>query len=207
MAQVDQIALVTAGKVVGGQLFLGLLQAAPHRPGIGSGVVVQQAVAGLQVQNIIGIQQLHTAAHLQGNLPATAALDALERPLQLGAELVVADGLEHEVQGIHLVPADGVLGHVGDEHQHHIRIHLPDAFGGRHAAQGGHLDVQEDNVKAGAVGVHDLGPIGKSGHVQLAAAFPGILGNKSAKLLPHGVVVFHYGDFSHFVCPLPGKRI
>ena len=207
MAQVDQIALVTAGKVVGGQLFLGLLQAAPHRPGIGSGVVVQQAVAGLQVQNIIGIQQLHTAAHLQGNLPATAALDALERPLQLSAELVVADGLEHEVQGIHLVPADGVLGHVGDEHQHHIRIHLTDAFGGRHAAQGGHLDVQEDNVKAGAVGVHDLGPIGKSGHVQLAAAFPGILGNKSAKLLPHGVVVFHYGDFSHFVCPLPGKRI
>ena len=193
--------------MVGGQLFLGLLQAAPHRPGIGSGVVVQQAVAGLQVQNIIGIQQLHTAAHLQGNLPATAALDALERPLQLGAELVVADGLKHEVQGIHLVPADGVLGHVGDEHQHHIRIHLTDAFGGRHAAQGGHLDVQEDNVKAGAVGVHDLGPIGKSGHVQLAAAFPGILGNKSAKLLPHGVVVFHYGDFSHFVCPLPGKRI
>ena len=170
-------------------------------------MVVQQAVAGLQVQNIIGIQQLHTAAHLQGNLPATAALDALERPLQLGAELVVADGLKHEVQGIHLVPADGVLGHVGDEHQHHIRIHLTDAFGGRHAAQGGHLDVQEDNVKAGAVGVHDLGPIGKSGHVQLASAFPGILGNKSAKLLPHGVVVFHYGDFSHFVCPLPGKRI
>ena len=207
MAQVDQIALVAAGKVVGGQLFLGLLQAAPHRPGIGSGVVVQQTVAGLQVQNIIGIQQLHTAAHLQGNLPATAALDALERPLQLGAELVVADGLKHEVQGIQLVPADGVLGHVGDEHQHHIRIHLTDAFGGRHAAQGGHLDVQEDNVKAGAVGVHDLGPIGKSGHVQLAAAFPGILGNKSAKLLPHGVVVFHYGDFSHFVCPLPGKRI
>ena len=79
MAQVDQIALVAAGKVVGGQLFLGLLQAAPHRPGIGSGVVVQQAVAGLQVQNIIGIQQLHTAAHLQGNLPATAALDALEQ--------------------------------------------------------------------------------------------------------------------------------
>ena len=40
---------------------------------------MQQAVAGLQVQNIIGIQQLHTAAHLQGNGPATAALDALER--------------------------------------------------------------------------------------------------------------------------------
>ena len=56
VAQIDKVALVAPGKVVGNQIFFGLLQAAPYRPSIGSCVVVQKTVTGLQIQNIVGVQ-------------------------------------------------------------------------------------------------------------------------------------------------------
>ena len=202
VAQVDKVALVAPRKMVGGQLFFGLLQAAAHRPGIAGRVIVQQTVAGFEIQNFVGVQKLHTAAHLQGDLPAAAALDALQGALQFCAELVVADRFEHEVERIDLIPADGVLRHVGDKHQHDVGVHLTDTLSRGHAAQGGHLDIQKDDIKAGAVGIDDLGTVGKGGHVQLAAALARILCDEPTQLLTHCVVIFNYSNFCHAASPL-----
>ena len=106
----------------------------------------------VNAKSLLGVLSLSIGAGTRITITADGAdageaLDALERSLQLGAELVVADGLEHEVQGIHLVPADGVLGHVGDEHQHHIRIHRANALGSVHAAKLRHFNIQKDQIK------------------------------------------------------------
>ena len=202
MAQVDQIALVAARKVVGSQILFGLQQTAAHRPGIRGRVVVQKAVPRFQIKDVVGIQQLHPAADLQGHLPAAAALDALQGALQLGAELVVADGLEHKVERVDLIPADGILCHVGDEHEHHIRVLPADALRRRHAAELWHLNIQKDDVKPGAVRLHKLCSVREGGHVQLVSALLRILRDEPAELRPHGVVVLDHGDFRHLLCLL-----
>ena len=198
MAQVDQIALVAARKVVGSQILFGLQQTAAHRPGIRGRVVVQKAVPRFQIKDVVGIQQLHPAAYLQGHLPAAAALDAL----QLGAELVVADGLEYKVERVDLIPADGILCHVGDEHEHHIRVLPTDALRRRHTAERWHLNIQKNDVKPGAVRLHKLCPVREGGHVQLVSALLRILRDEPAELRPHGVVVLDHGDFRHLLCLL-----
>ena len=162
MAQVDQIALVAARKVVGSQILFGLQQTAAHRPGIRGRVVVQKTVPRFQIKDVVGIQQLHPAADLQGPLPAAAALDTLQGALQLGAELVVADGLEHKVERVDLIPADGILCHVGDEHKHHIRVLPADALRRRHTAELWHLNIQKDDVKPGAVRLTSCAPSEKA---------------------------------------------
>ena len=165
-------------------------------------MVVQKAVPRFQIKDVVGIQQLHPAADLQGHLPAAAALDALQGALQLGAELVVADGLEHKVERVNLIPADGILCHVGDEHEHHIRVLPADALRRRHTAEHWHLNIQKDDVKTGAVRLHKLCPVREGGHVQLVSALLRILRDEPAELRPHGVVVLDHGDFRHLLCLL-----
>ena len=60
--------------------------------------------------------------------PPPAALHSLDGPGELGAELVVIHRLEHIVQRIHLIALDGVLRHVGHEHQHGVPVHGPYLF-------------------------------------------------------------------------------
>ena len=146
---------------------------------------------------------MHPAADLQGHLPAAPPLDALQGAFQLGAELVVADRLEHEIQRVDLVPADGILGHVGDEDQHDLGVKLADALGRGHTAQAGHLNIQKDDVKAGAIRLHDLGAIRERGHIQLATALLRVLCDKPAQFFPHGGVILDYGDLCHGAVPFP----
>ena len=134
VAQVDEVALVAAGKMIGCKLFFRFQQTAPHRPDFVGGVVVQQAVAGLQVENIVGVQLLCAARCLQRDLAAAPPLDALQRPRQLCAELVVVDRLQYEVQRVDLVPTDGVLRHIRNEDQHDVGVKQTDAFRRGHAA-------------------------------------------------------------------------
>ena len=188
--------------MVGSQILFGLQQTAAHRPGIRGRVVVQKAVPRFQIKDVVGIQQLHPAADLQGHLPAAAALDALQGALQLGAELVVADGLEHKVERVDLIPADGILCHVGDEHEHHIRVLPADALRRRHTAELWHLNIQKNGVKPGAVRLHKLCSVREGGHVQLVSALLRILRDEPAELRPHGVVVLDHGDFRHLLCLL-----
>ena len=131
---------------------------------------MQQPVARFQIQDVIGGQQLHAAAHLQGNLPAAPAADTLQRAVQLCAELVVADGLEHKIQRIDLIAAYGILRHIRHKNQHHIGVQQPDALRRGHAAQRGHLNIEKNNIKPGAVRLHDLGAVRKGGHFQQLAA-------------------------------------
>ena len=56
VAQVDEVALVAAGKMIGRKPLFRFQQTAPHRPDFVGGMVVQQAVAGLQVENVVGVQ-------------------------------------------------------------------------------------------------------------------------------------------------------
>ena len=163
---------------------------------------MQKAVPRFQIKDVVGIQQLHPAADLQGHLPAAAALDALQGALQLGAELVVADGLEHKVERVDLIPADGILCHVGDEHEHHIRVLPADALRRRHTAELWHLNIQKNDVKPGAVRFHKLCPVREGGHVQLVSTLLRILRDEPAELRPHGVVVLDHGDFRHLLCLL-----
>ena len=201
MAQIDQIALVAPGKMVGGQVLLRLEQTAAHRPCPGRGVVMQQPVARFQIQDVIGGQQLHAAAHLQGDLSAAPAADTLQRAVQLCAELVVADGLEHKIQRIDLIAAYGILCHIRHKNQHHIGVQQPDALRRGHTAQRRHLNIEKNNIKPGAVRLHDLGAVRKGGHFQQLAALLRVLRNKAAQLLPHSSVVLDNGDLCHGPSP------
>ena len=154
--------------MVGIQLLFSPGQAPPHRVLLGGGVVIEHPVAGLQIQDIAGVQQLHPAARkLQGHLPTLAALHPLDGPGELGAERPIADRLEHIIQRVHLVPLDGVLGHVGHEHQHHIRVHRTDALRRPEAAQPGHFHIQKNDVIPGLVPLSNDGPVRKGFHFRL----------------------------------------
>lgn len=110
-----------------------------------------------------------------GNLPAFAALHPLQSAGQLGAELVIIDRFEHKTQGVDLIPANSVLRHVGNEHQHHIRIHRANALGSVHAAKLRHFNIQKDDVEPLAIVGYDLGTVRKSGNFQHTVVLAAVL--------------------------------
>ena len=196
--QVDQIALVAAGEMVLCQLLFGAGEAGPDRKLPFCSVIPEQPVTGLQIIDVVGGEHLHSAAcQLQNDLPAPAALHSLDGPGELGAELVVIHRLEHIVQRIHLIALDGVLRHVGHEHQHGVPVHGPYLFRRAEAVQPRHLHVHKDDVPARLVMGRDDRPVLDGHGLHLQAVFGGVLPDEPAQLVPHLLLVFDNRDLQH----------
>ena len=118
----------------------------------------------------------------------------MDGPLKPHAEGVIVDGLEHKIQRPHLVPADGILGHIGHEHQHHVLVAAAQLFCGFHAVQAGHLDIQQDNVKAGGLLGDDLAAVGKAFHLKLRAVLPAVTVDIFFQLLAAALVILNNGN-------------
>lgn len=100
------------------------------------------------------------------------------RPALLEAELVehtghfqhkigVGEGLEHIVEGPDRIALDGKLGQRGHEQQKHRVVQLAQAPGRVHAFDVRHLDVHEDDLVIGRIGVEKGHRIGKHAHLAL----------------------------------------
>ena len=87
----------------------------------------------------------------------------LDGPLQTLGKGEVGNRLQDIVQRIHGIAADGVLGHIGDEDDHHLRIDLSDLLRGRHAVHKFHFHIHQNDVEVGFVFMNDLISVGKNG--------------------------------------------
>ena len=202
MPQVDQIPFVAPDKMLALQLGLHLVEGAPHDIG---------PLLRVEVQAVV--QHLHIAHVSGGNLPdavsggdhqalAGPAVEIGKGLFQLEGEGKVVHGLEHEAQRLHLVAADGILGHVGDEEEQHLAVGLPDLPGGGHAVQMGHLDVQQYQVVDGTVALRQLQAVGKTADLQLLAGLTAVPAEIFLQLLGAGSIVLHNGDAKHAIPPL-----
>ena len=61
-------------------------------------------------------------------------------------KVLVGDGLHHEVDGVHLVPAHGVLGEVGHKDERCDLVLLPNDLRGFHAVDAGQANIKKDHV-------------------------------------------------------------
>ena len=184
--------------MVGRQLLFRPLQAAAHRKLALGRVIIQHPAAGLEVVDLAGIQQLHSAAgQLQRDLPALFPLDPLDGAGELGAEGVIIHRLEHIVQRVHFIPPDGVLRHIGHKHQHHVRIHRPDLFRCTKTAQLRHLHIHKEDVEPRRVAFGDLCAIGKGQDLRRDPLLCGILADIAAQTLPGLRLIFHHCDLEH----------
>lgn len=91
---------------------------------------------------------------------------------QLQGKFLIGNWLDEVVDGIHRVALESVLGHIGDEHEHHIVPHLPDATGSVHPIEPGHIDVQNHQVELGPVTGQEVLRVGVKRRFPLPAVVP-----------------------------------
>ena len=144
-----------------------------------------------------GVQPPQAALHRHSQIVPGAAAELFLGLLQLLRKGKIGHRLEHIVQRAHGVALDGVLGHVGDEEEHHVPVQLSDAPGRLHPVQMLHLHIQQDDVVHGAVCIQNLHPIGKFRHRKLGAVLAGIPLDVALQLFPDSRFVFHHGNADH----------
>lgn len=124
------------------------------------------------------------------------------RLLQLLRKGKVGHRLEHIIQRIHRIAPDGELGHVGDEDEQHVLVHLADAFGGGHAVHAAHLYIQQDDVINGTVVGDDLVPVIEQAQLKHPPELAFIAADIIGQLGLHLFVVLHNGNADH-ACAAP----
>ena len=129
-------------------------------------------------------------------MPGMAA-DFFHSLLQLLGKRKVGHRLEHIIQRPYRIPLDGILRHIGNEDQHHIRIQRPDAPGRLHPVQMLHLHIQEHDVVHRAVIFQNIHAIGKLRHRKLCAVLPGVPLHIAHQLLTHSGLVLHHCNADH----------
>ena len=95
-------------------------------------------------------------------------------PLELQIKRIVVDGLQDVIERLHGVALYGILHHVGHEHQSHTPVNLPEGLRRLHAGHQRHLNVHEDQVVVGLVGVDELEGAGKVRDLELEMVLCGI---------------------------------
>ena len=101
--------------------------------------------------------QLHPAAlERDGDVPPILGLHIPKRPGEALPEGKPGEGFQNVVHRPHLIALDGVLRRVGDEHDHHVLIHLPHPLRRLHAVHEGHLYVHQYQVIVGGVVRHQV---------------------------------------------------
>lgn len=193
--------------MVGRQLLLRLL----HCPTQGKlplvGVVMQDMVLNLHIVDVPGLQHLDAACQRQDDalpLPALRPADGLG---QLHGEHVIVHRLQQEVQRVHLVAVDGVLSHLGDEHQHRLLVHLPDAPGRFHAVHIRHGDVQQDDVILRPIVLYQIHSAGEAGDLHLRGVGLPILPQKLRQLRTGFRFVLCNSNPQHGIHPLLIQKI
>lgn len=184
------------------QLGLHLVEGAPHDIGPLLRVEVQAVVQHLHIAHVGGGDLPDAFGGGDHQALAGPAVEIGKGLFQLEGEGKVVHGLEHEAKRLHLVAADGILGHVGDEEEQHLAVGLPDLPGGGHAVQMGHLDVQQYQVVDGTVALRQLQAVGKTADLQLLAGLTAVPAEIFLQLLGAGSVVFYDGDAKHAIPPL-----
>ena len=186
--------MVAPDEVVAGELLLGTLHGAPEDKLPQLGVVVEHSVLDLHVVDLLGIQPPDAVGEGQEDLAVLPVLGPGDGPGKADGEGVVVHRLENEVQGAHGVTVDGVLGHVGHEHEDHVAVHQAQPLSGLHAVEAGHFDVQEDDVVLGGVALQQVHAVGEGDHLKGAAGLLGVLQDVGPQQLPLFGLVFYNGD-------------
>ena len=145
------------------------------------------------VINARGIQPPQAALHRHRQIVPGAAAQLLLHLLQLLRKRKVRHRLEDIIQRPHRIALDGILRHIGDEHEHHLRVQLPDAPGRLHTVQMLHLDIQKDQVIGRAVILQDLQSVREGLHLKRGPVLPGVPLNVSHQLLPDLRFILHDG--------------
>ena len=206
MAQIDQIPVVTADEVVAGELLFGALHGAAEDELPQLGVVVEHPVLDLHIVDLLGVQPPDAVGQGQQDLAVLPLPGPPDGPGEPDGEGVVVHRLENEVQGTHGVAVDGVLGHVGHEHEHHVAVHAPQTPGGLHAVEPGHLDVQQDDVVLGRIVLQQVRAVGEEDDLEGLSGLPGVLLDVGVQLLPLLGLVLHDGD-AHGSSSFPARCV
>lgn len=197
IGQVHQAPVAAPAEMVGRQLLLRLL----HCPTQGKlplvGVIVQDMVLNLHIVDVSGLQHLDAACQRQDDALSLPALRPADGLGQLHGEHVVVHRLQQEVQRVHLVAVDGILGHLGDEYQHRLFVHLSDVSGCFHAVHIRHGDVQQDDVILRPIVLYQIHPAGKAGDFHLHGVGLPILPQKLRQLRTGFRFVLCNGDLQH----------
>ena len=121
--------------------------------------------------------------------------------MQLLRKRKVGHRFQHIIQRPNGISADGILRHVGKEHDQHPAVPLPDAAGGLHAVQVLHLHIQKDDVELRAVIFQNLHPIRKLRYLKRRAVLPGVPLHIPRQLFPHRRLVLHNRNPGHLLLP------
>lgn len=154
-----------------------------------------------QVIDFCRVQPPHAAVHRHGQVMPLPLFQLSQRLLQLLRKRKVGHRFQHIIQRPNGISADGILRHVGNEHNQHPAVPLPDAAGGLHAVQVLHLHIQKDDVELRAVIFQNLHPVRKLRYLKRRAVLPGVPLHIPRQLFPHRRLVLHNRNPGHLLLP------
>lgn len=150
-----------------------------------------------QVIDFRRVQPPHAAVHRHSQIMPLPLFQLPQRLLQLLRKRKVGHRFQHIIQRPNGISADGILRHVGNEHDQHPAVPLPDAAGGLHAVQVLHLHIQKDDVEGGTVVFQYFVAVGKAGHLKLGAVLAGVTAHIVGQLVAYRGFVLDNGNFNH----------
>lgn len=133
--------------------------------------------------------------------------DPADGPVQALAEREIADRLEYVVHRVHGVAPDGVLCHIGDENNDHLRIQLANFRGGGHSVDKRHLYIKQDKVELGTVILQQAVAVRIGGDLQLRPTLLPVTLQKELELLRIDGVILRDGDPEHIRVPFPDGAV
>ena len=197
LGQIDQVPAVAAGKGAACELFLIAFQRAGGGEIAILGIKADLVAVTFHIIDGGGVQAAHAAVHGDGQIMPRPPCQLVDRLLQLLRKGKVRHRFQYIVQRTDLVPFDGILRHVGDEHEQYIVVQLADALGSLHAVQPLHLNIKEDHVKGRAVVLQNLIAIGEACHLKLGAVLAGVAAHIVVQLVAYGGFILDNGNFDH----------
>ena len=124
---------------------------------------MQVVLDDVHVEHVIEAHHADAVGRWDGNGALGRPPDHAHGTVHAKGEVIVGDGLHHEVEGVHLVPLYGVLCQVGHKHQRRLLVVAAKDLCRLHAVDARQVDVHEDQVRRVAC-VHELHRRGEHGH-------------------------------------------
>ena len=110
---------------------------------------------GFHIQDFTGLQPNHSACGMESDPLGAVPAQIPQRFLQFEGEVPIGYRLDQIVQRIHRVARQGILGHIGHEHQQHIRVPLAQQTGCLDTVDARHIHIHDDQVKLAGIPVQE----------------------------------------------------
>lgn len=160
VAQIYKAVVVAPHEPVGGaQLLLQFFKSAARLMTAPPRMINQVMADDLDVPYVFGGKIFQLALVVQTQFDLAVEIHVPEHVFELHGEVVVADGLDHEIGGVDLVALDGELRHVGDEDERHGIVHVAQLAGGLHAVDVGQHNVEQHDVEILVVDRQKIQPV------------------------------------------------